>query len=519
MGGSAAARSVVLSLTTQVAADGARSDFPSTSSPVRGLCVWMKEVLTMASKSPKRSLRSPFLAVLLASCAHYKPLLLAPETTATAFMARTLAAPQLQEYLASNTGRDFAAWPPAEWDFEMLTWVAFYYHPSLDVARAQWQVARGGIRTAAGRPNPALGVALGYNFSPSGVSPWFPGVTIDVPVETADKRGRRIARSRLMAEAAHQNVFSAAWQVRADLRRALLDFAAVDRRGRALRDLATLQRQSVELLDQRRLAGALSTLDASTARVALARAEADASDAERLVATTLSRLAQALGVPLAALEGQHFADPFAESLPELSVVALAAARQQCLQSRPDILAALAVFEASQAALQLEIAKQYPDLHIGSGYQWDQGDNKWNLAITLDLPILNRNEGPIEEAEGKRREAATQVVAAQARVIAQLDAAQAERAASAAQIAGLEQVEAALKRQADLFHQQLEAGGIDRLEEQGAKVELAVGRLTLLVARTKASQAAAQLEDALRIPFTNLHSVENPPRAPDQPQNP
>jgi outer membrane protein TolC len=50
------------------------------------------------------------------------------------------------------------------------------------------------------------------------------------------------------------------------------------------------------------------------------------------------------------------------------------------------------YTASQAALQAEIAKQYPDLRLGPGYDWDQGDHKWLLlGISLTLPILNRNE--------------------------------------------------------------------------------------------------------------------------------
>jgi outer membrane protein, heavy metal efflux system len=476
--------------------------------------------MALSSISKKQLGPLALWAVLLAGCVHYEPRPLAPEQTAAAFESRTLASPEVRDYLAVNIGRDFVEWPPKEWDFEMLTWVAFHFHPSLDVARAQWDVAQGGIRTAAGRPNPTVGVTPGYNFhAASGVSPWFPGMTVDVPIETAGKRAKRVAQSRQLAEAAHQNVFTAAWLVRAELRRALLDATAAERRGHALRELATLQQGTVALLEQRRQAGAVSTLDVSTARVALARAEADAGDAERLAATSRSRLAQALGVPLAALTGQRLTDPFADPAPSFSAEGLAAARRQCLQSRPDILVALATYEASQAALQLEIAKQYPDLHLGSGYQWDQGDNKWNLALTLDLPILNRNEGPIAEAEARRREAATQVVAAQARVIAELDAAQAEMAASAAQIAGLEKVDAALRRQAALVHQQLEAGGADRLEEQGAQLELAVGRLALLDARTKAVQAAGLLEDALRIPFANLRSVENDPRPPAHSQNP
>ena len=64
--------------------------------------------------------------------------------------------------------------------------------------------------------------------------------------------------------------------------------------------------------------------------------------------------------------------------------------------------ALADYAASQSALQLEIAKQYPDLHLGPGYELDQTDNKWSLGISLDLPILNHNQGPVAEAHGEPR---------------------------------------------------------------------------------------------------------------------
>jgi outer membrane protein TolC len=66
---------------------------------------------------------------------------------------------------------------------------------------------------------------------------------------------------------------------------------------------------------------------------------------------------------------------------------------------------LAEYNASQSALQLEIAKQYPDIHLNPGYEFDQGDNKWSPGLTVTLPILNQNKGPIAEAEAKRTEAA------------------------------------------------------------------------------------------------------------------
>ena len=133
---------------------------------------------------------------LVCGCAHYVAKPVSPEQTASALENRTLNDPGLRSFLETNLQRDPADWPPRSWDFEMLALAAFYYHPDLEVARAQWDVARAGIQTAGGRPNPTLSVAPGYNFNhinaAPGLSPWFPVVSLDVPIETAGKRGDRI---------------------------------------------------------------------------------------------------------------------------------------------------------------------------------------------------------------------------------------------------------------------------------------------------------------------------------------
>src|SRR5205085_5098035 len=98
----------------------------------------------------------------------------------------------------------------------------------------------------------------------------------------------------------------------------------------------------------------------------------------------------------------------------------AEARGKAALSRTDILAALAEYAASQSALQLEIAKQYPDLHIGPGYQLDQTDNKSTLGATLTLPVLNQNQGAIGEAMARREEAAARFMAVQAKVLGEID---------------------------------------------------------------------------------------------------
>ena len=113
----------------------------------------------------------------------------------------------------------------------MLTFAAFYFHPSLEVARAQWNVAKAGIRTAGGRPNPTLSVTPEYAFNAEpGMSPWLATLNLSVPIETAGKRGYRIAGAQQMAEAARLNLASMAWQVRSNVRGSLLDFSVLRRR-------------------------------------------------------------------------------------------------------------------------------------------------------------------------------------------------------------------------------------------------------------------------------------------------
>ena len=455
------------------------------------------------------------LGVLGGCATHpYEARPLAPESAAAALSARSLQDEGLHRFLTLNLGRELPAWPLPSWDFETLTWVAFYYQPSLEVARAQWDVARSAIQTAAVRPNPTLTVTPGYDTSVSGgTSPWFPAIDVDFLLETARKRGHRVAIEQSNAEAARLNVLVAAWQVRSELRRDLLDLAAAERKAALLRQQVALQQELMTLLEQRFNAGAIAAFEVSVARTALVKAEVAAADAERQAPLARNRLAEVLGVPLAALEGVKFDDLLAAPGPVLTPAELAAARHQSLQSRADVLGALAHYEASQAALQLEVAKQYPDFHLGPGYQYDLGENKWSLAVSLELPLFNRNQGPIAEAEARRRQAAAEFTAAQAKAIAEIDGAAAAQSAAAAQLVHLRRLRAELQKQIALVQARLDAGDADRVELQNVRIDLAGSDATFLDAEAGAALAAGQLEDALQVPFRNLSAVVAVPRDP------
>src|SRR5262249_41673755 len=98
-------------------------------------------------------------------------------------------------------------------------------------------------------------------------------------------------------------------------------------------------------------------------------------------------------------------------------------RDLALRGRADILAALAEYAASQSALQLEVAKQYPDIHLAPGYSWNAGstgEHDWQIRATVELPLLNRHHGPIAEAAARRDATAARFIALQASVIGAVD---------------------------------------------------------------------------------------------------
>src|SRR5206468_1005521 len=115
-----------------------------------------------AMKPPRDCSLACLLAGLLIGCVHYQNQPLSSARSAATFESRSLNDPELKKFLQQNLKRELAAWPPKEWDFPSLTFAAFYYHPSLDVARAQWGVAKAGVQTAGGRPNPTVGLTPEY---------------------------------------------------------------------------------------------------------------------------------------------------------------------------------------------------------------------------------------------------------------------------------------------------------------------------------------------------------------------
>jgi outer membrane protein, heavy metal efflux system len=454
------------------------------------------------------------MALAATSCRRFQPAPLSPADSASALESRSLADPGLRALFERVLPGGPPRWPIAKWDLATLTLAALYYHPSLEVARAQWHVAEAGIATAGARPNPTLTITPQYVANAAmGTPMWDITSALDWPIETAGKRGRRIERAEQLATSARLSLDAAAWNVRANLRARLLDFVAARRRWELLTRERDAQHEVVALLEQRVQAGAVSVVDLAPARLAELQRVADLVEAERQQGEARVRLATAVGVPVRALDGLDLEFPLDGRAPALDRLA-DALRREALLARPDILAALADYGASQSALQLEIARQYPDVRIGPGYEYDQGLNKWAvIGVSLELPVLNRNAGPIGEAEARRTEAGARFAALQATVIDELDRALANRDASHEALARSEAVLGAERERVASTTRAFDAGAADRLALRTAEVEFIRAERIHLDAQVRLQQALGDLEAAVQAPLEIGPALEQGPGSP------
>jgi len=85
----------------------------------------------------RAALGGNILLALASGCVHYQPQPLVPARTASNLQSRTLTDAGLRTFIETNAPGRVKDWPMEEWNFDTLTLAAFYYHPSLDVARAQ----------------------------------------------------------------------------------------------------------------------------------------------------------------------------------------------------------------------------------------------------------------------------------------------------------------------------------------------------------------------------------------------
>lgn len=229
-----------------------------------------------------------FCTVAGCSVHKYQPAPIAPAALAKSLQARTLDDPNLGTWLRQAPHGGPFLWPRETWDLESLTLAAFYFSPELDIARANVAEADAAITTAAMKPNPAVRFGPGFESAPE--SPFLMGFDFTLPIETAGKRGYRIAMATHLNVASQLQVAQTAWTVRSRLRATLVSYLLSAKAASLLRYQESSQTKYVELLGARLHAGEIALPELTSAQIELSNLRQALRSAEQKADTAHAEL-------------------------------------------------------------------------------------------------------------------------------------------------------------------------------------------------------------------------------------
>jgi cobalt-zinc-cadmium efflux system outer membrane protein len=460
---------------------------------------------------PLRAVAAPYCVAmllwsLLGSCVHYRARPLAPSASESSYRQRDFNDAGLIAFVRSVRPDVAASWPPHTLDLATASLVAAYFNPSLAIARAQVSTAEAGIVAAGGRLNPSVSAAGGYETSPE--SPLSIRFELSLPIETARKRSYRILEATKLADVARIGLKEASWRVYAQVRDAWMDHLAALNAVQALRRESQIRVETASLIEKRLSVGEAARPDWDAVRVGVSQTAVRLRAAEGQASDTRIRLAAALGVPDTALASVQLASGEYDSPPLLGAIDLARVQQKGLLNRLDIQRTLLAYAAAEARLQLEIARQYPDIQLNPGYDFDEGHHKFTFGPTFPIPVWNRNRGPIAQAEARRSEAEASFLALQSQAIGEMERALAGYRTAFSQFEEADQRWSAIQatRERAAFRA-VQLGEEDRLALNAVRLETisALAARTQALARTRAALSA--LEDAVQAPLRNVPSIQ------------
>jgi cobalt-zinc-cadmium efflux system outer membrane protein len=431
----------------------------------------------------------PLATLALAACVQFKAHPLSAETSSADFSGRSLSDPGLRGFLAENQAVG------GSWSVDRLSMAAAYFHPDVALARAEADEVAAGIKTAQMRPNPVFTFMPQYaSFRAPAFTPWFLGPSLSVPIETAGKRSKRTEQALTATESARWRVSARAWAARSRVRAAMLELHGARENIRLLETEQKLHDEAIKKLTARMEAGDVSPFELTQARLMLNRTRLALQDSQRIAATGEARLAAAVGLPLNAIKAVKLDFSAFHRLPEPGN-----SRKLALTRRADLMALLSDYAAAEASLKLELARQYPDVNLIPGYDYNSGQNRWQLGLNVALP-LNRNRGPIAEAEARRVTAEKRFLAQQAAIQGELDIALAAYNASRAKANTAMQLAQEADTASGTTQKMVEAGNVSALELTRRKIEASAAKVALMAANIEAQTSAGALEDAMQSPL-------------------
>ena len=267
---------------------------------------------------------------------------------------------------------------------------------------------------------------------------------------------------------------------------------------RASQELLSAAETSVAAAQTAAEAGAATKLDVGMLELETAGQRAEIVEAEEGRIRAAHAVAQRIGMSLS-----DAASVYSAGIPPLPEVppSLERLRRLAIEQHPRLAILRAKYTVAERELRLEMARRYPDLGIGLGFEDEVEDQILGLPLGIEIPLYDRNQQGVARAYARRcqlrHEFASLVIEIYGRI-------EASRASVGVATQRLHAIEAQLvpaeevRRLAEQMRD--EAGGLDMLRFLEVFRTTRRVRLQMVAARRDVYEAWSSLEAAVGSPM-------------------
>lgn len=397
--------------------------------------------------------------------------------------------------------------PLTTWGVDELTLCALFYHTKLDVAKQQLALSQLNIKTAGIRNAPSVNGEFGRSNQRNGdISPWLYGLSLNIPIETTNKRSIRIAKAEQNVEVARMDMAEIAWQLRNQIAIDLLAYHQNLAETQLLQDEVATQESIVSMLEKRVNAGLASSTELSNVNLLTLKAKHQLNNKQTESQLLKAKLATDVG-----LTPESFAKIQIKPLVIENKITQQAAvlevpleskalQQEALLNRIDIRRSIAQYAAAETEIKLQVAQQTPDITISPGILFEFGDKIWTLGFSSLLKLLHKDTSLIEQAKQLRAVQGAQFEDLQASIIAQTNQLYAHYQSAKQANQQAENTLKAEVAQKQKMQKQFESGLIGKLEFAQYSLNTLMAKQQLLTAQFNLLNIANQIEDAMQKPI-------------------
>ncbi len=280
---------------------------------------------------------------------------------------------------------------------EEATTLALQVNPNIAVAMRGRDVESAQALQAATRPNPTLSGQVEDLRSQNRIAT----IAVSQQLETAGKRDKRMAAADVSLAMADADIRIAQAEISAKTYAAFYQVLAAQQAQTLAQELLQIATTSKQTTAKRVLAGKVSPVEETKAKVAEAGLKIDLANANQQLAVAKQRLAS-LWAKSTEMNDQADYKVVGElenlkALPALSDLMVQLADSPRLKK-----ATLAIIQ-KQALSNIELSKQTPDVTLSLGAQRNEelgGITQAVIGLSIPIPVFDKNQGNLQSAKAR-----------------------------------------------------------------------------------------------------------------------